>query len=207
MFTLGALLVLRSPNTQAVDRLVGFILLIFSITKFLEFTSLRYTTEEAARAISFFMWFIPLILLISCFAEKRRPDIFAAVLAAAGFLIYYMIQLMSNFSDKYTIISPNRNVGPTDGLFSWIRTDSNNHPIPFFPLIFYLLLTVGVIYTIATFITTLNFWLFASAVIVSAIVGSYVVNLYHGEVVTYFWSMFSIALIAIGAFVTLLSPG
>lgn len=207
LFVLGVLLILRSTTTQAVDRFFGVILVVFSITKLLEFVSLKYTTEQSGRSIAFFVWFVPLILLVACFAEKRRPDLFAAVLMSLFFLVYNMVQLMSNFSDKYRITSPDRNVGPSDGLFGWVRHDANNVQIPFFPLFFYLILTVAVVYTIGTFVSNLTFWLLAASTAVSCIVGGLIINMYHGEVMTYFWSMFSIALIAIGTFITLLSPG
>lgn len=207
LFVIGALLILRSPNTQSVDRLFGFIMLLFAVTRMLEFTSIKFSTEHMGRSIAFVMWFIPLVLLLSSFAEKRRPDIFAACLVSVFFLLYYFVQLLGNYNDKFYITSPNRDVGPTDGMFGWNHSNSNNMQVSFLPFLFYLMLTVSLIYTVASFFTSLTFWLGFIAVLISAIVGSYVIHLYHGEIMPYFWSTLSISFLAIGIFMTLLSPG
>lgn len=208
LFLLGSILLLRSHVSKPTDKMLGGTLIIFSLIRLLEFISIKSSNEESARAIATIIWFLPLTIMICCFLENKRLDTLSVLLVVIAGLIYYFAVNISIFSDHYTLISPNRLPGDTNGLFSWLHFNSNGDVTPLFlPFAFYLLLTVSVMYMISTFVSSNTFWILFSSIIVSSVIGSVVVSILYSHLSTYFWSMFSFVLIVTGTLSILLFPG
>ncbi len=208
LFLLGSILLLRSHMSKPVDKMLGGILIIFSLIRLLEFISIKAVNEESARAIATLIWFLPLTILLCCFLENRRFDSLLFLLFTITLLIFYFIRNASVFTEHFTLISPDRLPGDTNGLFSWLHFNSENQVTPLFlPLLFYLFLTISIIYMIGTFASNGVFWILFSSTVLSVVIGSITVSVLFGHLSTYFWSMFSFVLIATGTLSIFLYPG
>jgi len=175
--------------------------------RLIEFSSIKTGQEENGRALATLIWLLPLLMMICCLAENKRFDTAFFVAAIVLGLLFYFIRNCTIYSDHYYVVSPDRRPGESNGLFSWEHTNSSNEFIPFLPFLFYMALTIAIIYSIGTFASNYAFWILFGSIVIASIIGGITVFFLYDQFLSYFWSMMSLILIAVGTIAILMQPG
>ncbi len=208
LFLLGTILLLRSHSTNNVDKWMGCTTIVFAVIRLIEFLSIKMSSEESARSVATLMWLVPFLMLVCCMAENKRFDTLVfIVLSVIGF-VFYFVKNATVFTDHYYLVSPDRGVGNSSGLFSWLHTGENDNILPLFlPVTFYVMLMIAVIYSISSFVSNISFWVLFSSIVIGSIIGVLIISNNNEAVNHYFWSLFSFIMIAVSTIAIFLIPG
>lgn len=214
LFMIGCLLLFRHrgsavPSTQY-DQLVGGVMIVYSIVRFLELLGSNLGNKTCARGIAWVMWFIPLVISTWLFSKfKWRIDtaipFFFSLAGVIGSGIYLMTNNSGNGTDVYDLVLPHGDPS-TSGIFGWVHRDnlsSTSTSLPFLPLAYYIILLGILFYLIVLSYSDMIFWLL---VILAAALFA-VVCIANPLNVTTVGSASGLIVLALGMMMIFITPG
>lgn len=207
LFIAGLVLLIRdrgsAVSSTAYDTLIGCLALLFSIIRLLEFLGGSRDGQTAARALLWFMWLLPVIILAWQLYHHRRLDVGILLAISVLTLIGITVYLLSG-SGGYDIISPDNSIGSSNGVYSWIRTDGVMHFLPFG---FYVLLAVALIYLTALSIMDRVYWLLVGVTVAAYIIAGCYIPQVRMHPLTTLGSLTTLIILGLAVFTVLLVPG
>lgn len=207
LFVTGLVLIIRDRGSAvastAYDTLLGCLLILFSAIRLIEFMGGSRDGHIMARALVWFMWLLPVIIFAWLLWHHRRLDVGILLGIAVAAMITVTVYLLSG-SGGYDIITPSGEVGSSNGVYSWIRTDG---AMQFLSFSFYLLLTVALIYLTAWSMADRVFWLLVGLTVAAYLIAGLYIPQVRAHPLTTLGSLTTLVILGLGVFTVLLVPG
>lgn len=186
------------------DTLLAGILILLSLVRLSELQGGAQDGHVMARTIVWLMWLIPIILFVWILIVHRRIDAAVMLVISIAFLIIVTLFLI-NGSGGYDLIQPDQNVGTSNGIYQWVRTDGASL---FLPWSFYTLLAIALIYLTALSIRDGVYWILAGVTLTGFVVGAILApNMILKSPSTTLGSLSTIVMLVVGFVALLLAPG
>lgn len=157
-----------------------------------------------ARAIAWIMWLIPVAILGWLTFVHRRLDLGIALVFSIFCTIFVALCLMTGHGSYDILPPPNEGVGSSNGVYSWIRTDGSRL---FLPVIYYILLTIALIYLTAFGLKERTYWILIGVTVLAYAISAIFIPQITRQPLATLGSLSTMVMLGVGVFAVLLVPG